>query len=83
MGSVNGKSVGVFAPNNGWANYSRGPQIEVPQASFDPSRPGSAHYSVVLVVMADASTRSVSAVSDTTWSQALCPDDGVKLGKDW
>ena len=83
MGSVNGNVVGVFAPNNGWGGYALAPQIAIPKESFDPSRPGGAHPKSIMVVMGDASTRSVAQVSNETWSQALCPDDGKILGSDW
>ena len=83
MGSINGKSVGVFANGGGWANFQFSPQVGISQQNFDPSRAGGAHPSSVMVVMGDASTRSVASVSSTTWSYALCPDDGQVLGTDW
>jgi len=42
------------------------------------------HSGGIVVSMADASCRFVAAgLSQTTWQQAIIPDDGTPLGSDW
>jgi hypothetical protein len=39
----------------------------------------------ILLGLADGSVRSINAkqITFTTWSNALCPNDGMPLGPDW
>ena len=50
----------------------------------DPDLAQTPHPSGMLVAMADGSVRNVSAsISQTTWTNALLPNDGNPLGNDW
>jgi prepilin-type N-terminal cleavage/methylation domain-containing protein len=49
-----------------------------------PDRPQTPHSSGINVCLGDASVRFVNAgLSQTTWAQAVNPQDGVPLGSDW
>jgi prepilin-type N-terminal cleavage/methylation domain-containing protein len=67
----------------GWRQWNLPPQIGIPQCQCESSRPNSAH-AVCVIGLADGSVRSVSAaLSQTTWQQAITPDDSTPLGADW
>jgi hypothetical protein len=60
------------------------PQIGVPPVLADARRANSGHTGVCQVGLGDGSVRGItSAVSPTTWSNALTPADGNVLGSDW
>ncbi len=84
-------TLGPYWPNPdelpGQPNYSGVyalPQIGVGALRADPNLCQSYHPTVMNVGMMDGSVRAVSAgVGQTTWSNALNPDDGQPPGPDW
>jgi prepilin-type N-terminal cleavage/methylation domain-containing protein len=60
------------------------PQIGVTPMKADPNLCQSYHTGVMNIALMDGSVRTVSAgLGQTTWSNALKPDDGQILGTDW
>src|SRR5207302_5118560 len=53
-------------------------------AACDPKRPATPHSNAMMVLLGDASVRSVvPSISITTWNSACLPNDGGILGSDW
>jgi prepilin-type N-terminal cleavage/methylation domain-containing protein len=74
---------GSFQATVGWGNLLP-PQSNVLPTNADPTRMQSGHPGVVLVGLGDGSVRTVSAsITQTTWQNAMQPDDGMVLGSDW
>jgi len=63
--------------------------INLPQVGYKPNQahpyyPNSGHSSSIQVMLMDGSVRGVTgAVSLTTWTYAIQPDDGQVLGSNW
>jgi prepilin-type N-terminal cleavage/methylation domain-containing protein len=59
-------------------------QVLPPPGNCDPSRASTAHIGGMLVVLGDASVRTVSpSISGSTWWAACTPVGGEVLGPDW
>jgi prepilin-type N-terminal cleavage/methylation domain-containing protein len=91
--SSNGAGYGIWTPGwniaaNTMAQYT--PQIMPPingwVGNVQPAHPyyPTTGHPTCMVMLMDGSVRGVSAsVSQTTWSEAVVPDDGNTLGSDW
>lgn len=68
-----------------FAYYHQGKfQVQPRDQECDPSLPQALNKKGLLVLMLDASTRTVSpSISQRTWWYACHPNDGNVLGKDW
>jgi hypothetical protein len=64
-----------------WSNAP--PQTSASPTTANYYQPNSAHTNTVLVLLMDGSVRGVGNVSQTTWTRATMPDDGLTLGNDW
>jgi prepilin-type N-terminal cleavage/methylation domain-containing protein len=83
-------TIGPYWPDNdelpGGQNYNG--QYALPQIGINPmdANPNlcQTYHSVMVVAMMDGSVRSVGpGISQTTWTNALNPNDGQVLGADW
>jgi len=72
-----------WAPVNGqWGLYL--PQIGIKSNQAHPYYPSSGHSTTIQVTLMDGSVRGVSGgVGQTTWNNAMQPDDGQVLGSNW
>ncbi len=53
-------------------------------AGCDPKLPATPHPGAMMIVLADASVRSVTPnILPLIWWQACSPDDGGKMPEDW
>ena len=53
-------------------------------SACSPSDPATPHASAMMVLLGDASVRSVTpSISPDTWNKACLPMDGNPLGPDW
>jgi len=69
----------VYGP---WGLYL--PQIGIKATQAHPYYPNSGHSTTVQVLLMDGSVRGVgSGVSQSTWNNAVQPDDGQVLGSNW
>jgi prepilin-type N-terminal cleavage/methylation domain-containing protein len=60
------------------------PQMSVTPVTADPNLCQSYHTGVMNIALMDGSVRTISSgLSQTTWTNALRPDDGQVLGPDW
>jgi len=65
-------------------NYITVPQVQPLVKQCDPRRVQAFSAGGIQVALVDGSARSVSpAISQSTWANAVVPDDGNTLGSDW
>jgi len=77
-------ATGGVSWNGGWGSWNQPPQFGIIQSQCDITRPQGLHTGVATICLADGSVRMASsAISQTTWQQAITPDDGATLGSDW